>query len=115
MIFSQANWWTNRSILFTSHKSFNSDRNGISATSPVIWKSYVGNAKRWKSGVLQMDFDLENQHKGILRVKQIGRNEDTFSLEFSWQPEELTFFSSFRSSRKNSTSPIYSSRSSANG
>ncbi len=60
-------------------------------TSPVIWKAYVGNAKRWKSGVLQMDFDIENQHKGILRVKQIGRNEDTFSLEFSWQPEELTF------------------------
>ncbi|NMD16904.1 MAG: S-adenosylmethionine:tRNA ribosyltransferase-isomerase [Bacteroidales bacterium] len=60
-------------------------------TSPVIWKAYVGNAKRWKSGVLKMDFEYGNQHRGIFQVRQVGRKEGIFFLEFSWEPEELTF------------------------
>lgn len=50
------------------------------------WKCLVGNAKRWKEGQLEASFgDL------TLKVEKLSRDGDSFFLNFSWQPETLTF------------------------
>ena len=55
-------------------------------THSCIWKCLVGNAKRWKSGELQLT--LPN---GSLTAEMQERVEDAYLIKFSWQPELLTF------------------------
>lgn len=55
-------------------------------TNTCIWKCLVGNAKRWKSGPLQLS--LPN---GTLSAELQERVEDTYLIKFNWQPEQLTF------------------------
>jgi S-adenosylmethionine:tRNA ribosyltransferase-isomerase len=50
------------------------------------WQCLVGNAKRWKSGPLQLQLS-----SGILQAEQQERIADGFIIKFSWQPSELTF------------------------
>lgn len=59
-------------------------------TSSVVWKCFVGNARRWKSG--DVSLNIINDHEDIvLKAKNIGNEDNTFLIEFSWQPEGLTF------------------------
>lgn len=54
------------------------------------WKCMVGNARRWKSGTLQ----LESETGGIpsiLKAKMESRDESTFHIRFDWTPAKLTF------------------------
>lgn len=56
--------------------------------SPVIWQCLVGNAKKWKSGQLL----LEDQASGLkLSANQLERNGEEFTVEFAWQPANLSF------------------------
>lgn len=54
------------------------------------WKCLVGNAKRWKEGALETSF---NSPSGNLKltVEKVGREGDSFLLNFRWQPAHLTF------------------------
>jgi len=50
------------------------------------WKCLVGRASKWKEKVLKKnagDFELQ--------VEMVHRAADAFIIEFSWQPEQLTF------------------------
>lgn len=54
------------------------------------WKCLVGNAKRWKSG----DLHLESEMDGMpvhLTARLISRNEATFFVSFEWTPVDINF------------------------
>ncbi len=56
----------------------------------VVWKCLVGNARRWKSGLLTGNF--KHFDSSIrLTVENAGREDDSFVLKFNWQPASLTF------------------------
>jgi S-adenosylmethionine:tRNA ribosyltransferase-isomerase len=56
----------------------------------VIWKCFVGNARRWKSGKLSGNFRHDDTDIR-LNVEMISKPDDSFALKFDWQPETLTF------------------------
>lgn len=56
----------------------------------VVWKCFVGNARRWKSGKLTGKFSHNNSDIH-LNVEMISKPDDSFVLKFDWQPEALTF------------------------
>jgi S-adenosylmethionine:tRNA ribosyltransferase-isomerase len=54
------------------------------------WKCLVGNARRWKSGPMQLESEIDGiPVKLIADMKE--RNENTFLIHFEWTPEQLTF------------------------
>ncbi len=56
----------------------------------VVWKCLVGNARRWKSGKLTGTFG-DGDERVKIEVENLGRDDDAFALNISWQPEGLTF------------------------
>jgi S-adenosylmethionine:tRNA ribosyltransferase-isomerase len=54
------------------------------------WRCLIGNAKRWKNGLLHLHVDDENQLVTV-SVEKMERLDDTFLVRFSWEPEHLTF------------------------
>ena len=59
-------------------------------TSPVVWKCLVGNAKRWKSGELEMKLQ-EDGKTILLKAKMVEKLTDAFLVRFSWEPVNLFF------------------------
>ncbi|MDQ4141117.1 MAG: S-adenosylmethionine:tRNA ribosyltransferase-isomerase [Bacteroidota bacterium] len=55
-------------------------------TGSCTWQCMVGNAKRWKSGTLQLSLP-----QGILQAELQERVADAYLIKFSWQPQNLTF------------------------
>jgi S-adenosylmethionine:tRNA ribosyltransferase-isomerase len=58
--------------------------------SGVIWKCFVGNSKKWKSGQLRRAFSLKNK-TGHLLAERIERNSQFSLIRFDWAPEDVTF------------------------
>ncbi len=56
--------------------------------SPVVWKCFVGNVSKWKSGILEKQDDKTGK---ILRAEKAGRDEDIFFINFSWNPPSTGF------------------------
>ncbi len=56
------------------------------STQKVLWKCLVGNLKKWRDEDLNLD--LENIS---LKVKLIEKRNEDVVVEFSWQPQELSF------------------------
>ncbi len=50
------------------------------------WKCLIGNNKRWKSGLLE----IENE-KANLFAERVGQDGEYFIIKFLWEPENLTF------------------------
>ena len=59
-------------------------------TGSCVWKCYVGNAKKWKSGILQMNIKIEEKNL-ILSAEVLEKSEDTYFVQFKWQPSHITF------------------------
>lgn len=57
----------------------------------VKWKCLVGGASKWKHGMRLQKFIDENGRQILLEAAIAGRLSDSFIIELSWQPEELTF------------------------
>lgn len=55
-----------------------------------IWKCLVGNARRWKSGALAIQGEIDGSQVN-LEAKVIEKNETGFHIQFSWTPVYLTF------------------------
>lgn len=55
------------------------------------WKCLVGNAKRWKEDILTLNIPLANQTTGLLKAQKGERLADSYLVDFSWEPRELTF------------------------
>ncbi len=63
-------------------------------TSQSTWKCLVGNAKKWKSGVLDMEVDMgtgNHLSKVSLHAEQTGRDKDAFLIRFRWDPGDVSF------------------------
>jgi len=60
-------------------------------TGSCTWSCLVGNAKRWKEPVLTLDFPLEKDLTGTLQVQKGERTQDSFAINFAWEPAHLTF------------------------
>lgn len=54
------------------------------------WKCLVGNARRWKSGILQLESEIGGI-PAILTANRESRDETTFLIRFEWMPANLTF------------------------
>ena len=55
-----------------------------------VWKCLVGNARRWKSGVLQLEGEIEGQ-KVYLSANMLTKETATFLIRFEWNPSGLSF------------------------
>lgn len=55
-----------------------------------VWKCLVGNRKKWKSGILKMDFEV-NGKKAQLTAERLSNIEESSLIRFRWSPESLTF------------------------
>lgn len=62
----------------------------LSSTSSVSWKCMVGGNRRWKSGEISMNIQLDGE---IVRLtaKRVERLEGTFEILFSWDNDQLSF------------------------
>jgi S-adenosylmethionine:tRNA ribosyltransferase-isomerase len=59
-------------------------------TKKVLWKCFVGNAKKWKDELLKKEI----HHAGksiVLTAKKISRQPDNFIIEFFWNDDTLSF------------------------
>jgi S-adenosylmethionine:tRNA ribosyltransferase-isomerase len=63
----------------------------MSAKGQVVWKCFVGNAKRWKQSMLERSVILKNGQQLVFKAKQIERKEDYYIIEFSWDLPEQSF------------------------
>ena len=59
-------------------------------TGNCVWKCMVGNAKKWKSGVLSFEILIDTR---ICRIyaEIIERHGETFSIKFEWTLADLSF------------------------
>jgi len=55
--------------------------------SPVIWKCFIGNAKRWKTGTLEMEFEIDGVTHKIFAQK-LEQLSEGFLISFSWITQE---------------------------
>jgi len=55
-----------------------------------VWKSFIGNSKRWKKGQLQKSFEFNNK-KYILTAERKEKEQSVSLVEFKWEPADLTF------------------------
>jgi S-adenosylmethionine:tRNA ribosyltransferase-isomerase len=59
-------------------------------TSESVWKCLVGNARKWKSGSLQMDIKANGKQLS-LTAEKTGREKDAFLIRFRWEPADMVF------------------------
>jgi S-adenosylmethionine:tRNA ribosyltransferase-isomerase len=58
--------------------------------SPVEWNALVGNSKKWKSGDLQLSFQIGTQHVSLC-AKREGQIGNQFKIRFTWDPPSISF------------------------
>lgn len=58
--------------------------------SPVVWKCFIGNAKKWKEGSLKKIIKFENDEIEFF-AKRIGMEGEAHLVEFSWVPISYNF------------------------
>ena len=63
----------------------------LSNKGSVVWKCFVGNAKRWKQQILERVIQTESGENVYLEVEIISKKEDYFIVRFSWNPASLSF------------------------
>ncbi len=54
------------------------------------WKCIIGNAKKWKTGTLELVIETENTKIGLF-ARKIETNQDSSIIEFSWNHQAVTF------------------------
>ncbi len=58
--------------------------------SPVVWKCFIGNAKKWKEGTLKKNVIIEGVEIGFF-AKRVGMDGGAHLVEFSWTPFDYPF------------------------
>lgn len=58
--------------------------------SGIIWKCLIGNRKKWKQGVLQMNFSFDGIHHQLFAERLKDEREYSY-IRFTWKPESLDF------------------------
>lgn len=62
----------------------------LSSVEPVEWKCMIGNLKKWKEGVLNLN--IEKNNKTItLSASRLNTDANTHIVRFSWSDSEVSF------------------------
>lgn len=59
-------------------------------TDTCVWRCMVGNAKKWKEPILELQFSFHGQN-AILKAEKTAQETGSYLVKFSWEPAELTF------------------------
>ncbi len=62
----------------------------FSQPSPVVWKCLAGNSKRWKSGLLHKELEIDGR-KTAFTANRIEKKADYSLVEFSWDRQGISF------------------------
>jgi len=60
------------------------------ANRKCVWKCMVGNARKWKEGIITKESFVANK-RFLLSAKKVSSNENTHLVEFSWNDPEISF------------------------
>ncbi|MCS6990427.1 MAG: S-adenosylmethionine:tRNA ribosyltransferase-isomerase [Chitinophagales bacterium] len=58
----------------------------------ALWRCMVGNARRWRTGTLQISFQ-NNKTSGVLHLSRKGRLNGDYLVELQWTPADLSLSS----------------------
>ena len=58
--------------------------------SPVVWKCFIGNLKRWKNGKIKKTIRIDQHEIGFFAEK-VGMDKEAHLVQFSWTPSTYTF------------------------
>ncbi len=58
--------------------------------SPVVWKCFIGNAKKWKEETLKKIITIDELEIAFF-AKRIGMEGEAHLVEFSWEPSSFNF------------------------
>ncbi len=64
--------------------------NNFASKTNCTWECYIGNAKKWKSGVLELNFEF-NGNSYVCQAELIKKQTNTYLVKFSWNAPELCF------------------------
>lgn len=62
----------------------------FASTSESHWKCYIGNLKKWKEDILQLDLPGPKQPFKVW-AKKTGSEKDTVNVQFTWEDASLSF------------------------
>ena len=63
----------------------------LNKTKTTRWKCYIGGASKWKHGeILSKEVQIEGEELN-LSARFVSKSQDTFTIEFSWNPPILSF------------------------
>jgi S-adenosylmethionine:tRNA ribosyltransferase-isomerase len=62
----------------------------LGSDSPVEWNCIIGNLKKWKSGVINKEFEY-NGNKITLSAEKIQPEGESWRIRFSWNSQEVSF------------------------
>lgn len=73
------------------HKQYSDISTAMKIKGKVWWNCLIGGAGKWKHGqVMQKLISLPGQNIN-LEARIVERSSESFTIEFSWQPESLSF------------------------
>ena len=58
--------------------------------SPVVWKCFIGNAKRWKSGKLELNI-IASGRETTLYAEKIEQLSEGYLVSFQWDNDDIIF------------------------
>ena len=62
----------------------------LGSTKGCVWKCMIGNAKKWKTGLLSLTTTLSNGQQVTLYAEKGEQTGNTFEVRFSWTSNGLT-------------------------
>jgi S-adenosylmethionine:tRNA ribosyltransferase-isomerase len=62
----------------------------FSSVDPVEWKCMIGNLKKWKNGMLSMQFATGSETNNLM-AERIGQEGEAWRVRFSWSNPRLSF------------------------
>lgn len=62
----------------------------FASTGQCTWTCFVGNSKRWKSGLLSTTIYIDGHHL-TLNAERVSRHDNTSIVKFSWGDPAVTF------------------------
>jgi len=63
----------------------------LSQRGSSTWECLIGNVKKWRSGRVEKMIQFEGSTYSLSAEKKENLGDGCFSVEFTWQPETLTF------------------------
>jgi len=90
MIFPKSTGATIEIFILEAVEPVSEIQSAFQQTSSVVWKCFVGNSKRWKSGVLEKKFIYKGKNCKIF-IERKEKLENSSLIKFKWHPENISF------------------------